>query len=127
MKSLFTLIAALFLGAGVASADPAKPVNKLCPVSGKDGDPAVIVKYAKKIGFCCDKCKGKFEKDPAAFAEKIAEYKADSNKCLVSGEDADAEKSLEYKAHISACCGNCEAKIKAEPDKFIAKALKKAS
>ena len=123
MKTLFTLVAAFFLGAGFASADP---VNKLCPVSGKAGDPAVIVKYAKKIGFCCDKCKGKFEKDPASFAEKIAEYKTDSKKCLVSGEDADAEKTLEYKAEISACCDKCEAKIKAEPDKFIAKALKKS-
>jgi len=123
MKTLFTLVAALFLGAGVASADP---VNKLCPVSGKAGDPAVIVKYSKKIGFCCEKCKGKFEKDPASFAEKIASYKADSKKCLISGEDADAEQSVEYKAEISACCDKCEAKIKAEPDKFIAKALKKS-
>lgn len=123
MKTLFTFAAALVLGAGVASADP---VNKLCPVSGKAGDPAVIVKYTKKIGFCCDKCKAKFEKDPAAMAEKIAAYKADSKKCIVSGEDADAEKTLEYKAEITACCDKCEAKIKAEPDKFIAKALKKA-
>jgi hypothetical protein len=123
MKSLFTLVAALFLGAGIASADP---VNKLCPVSGKAGDPAVLVKYTKKIGFCCDKCKAKFEKDPASFGEKIAEFKADSKKCLVSGKDADADQSLEYKAEISACCTKCEAKIKAEPDKFIAKALKKS-
>ncbi len=122
MKTLFTLAAALFFGAGVAAADP---VNKLCPVSGKAGDPAVIYKYTKKLGFCCDKCKSKFEKDPAAFAEKIAKYKTDSKKCIVSDEDADAEKTLEYKAEVTACCGNCEAKIKAEPDKYIAKALKK--
>ena len=57
MKTLFTLIAALVFGAGIASADP---VNKNCPVSGKEGDATVVVKYAKKIGFCCDKCKGKF-------------------------------------------------------------------
>jgi hypothetical protein len=123
MKILFTLVAALFLSAGVASADP---VNKLCPVSGKDGDPALIVKYAKKIGFCCDKCKAKFEKDPASFAEKIAAYKTDGKKCIISDKDADAEQTVEYKADVSACCEKCEAKIKAEPDKFIAKALKKS-
>lgn len=122
MKTLFTLIAALVFGAGIASADP---VNKNCPVSGKAGDATVVVKYAKKIGFCCDKCKGKFEKDPAAFAEKIAAYKSDSKKCLVGGEDADESKTVEYKADVIACCAKCETKIKAEPDAFIAKALKK--
>jgi hypothetical protein len=123
MKALFTIVAALFLGAGLASADP---VNKLCPASGKAGDPAVIIKYSKTIGFCCDKCKAKFEKDPASFGDKIAAYKSDSKKCIISDKDIDATKNLEYKAEISACCDKCEAKIKAEPDKFIAKALKKA-
>ena len=123
MKTLFTMVAALFVGAGVVSADP---VNKLCPASGKAGDPAVIIKYSKKIGFCCDKCKAKFEKDPASFGDKIADYKTDSKKCIVSGKDVDTAQTLEYKAEISACCTKCEAKIKAEPDKFIAKALKKS-
>lgn len=122
MKTLFTLLAAMAVCAGAAFADP---VNKLCPVSGKAGDPAVTYKYAKKIGFCCDKCKAKFDKDPNSFGKEIAAYKVDSGKCLFSGEDADKEKVTEFKAEITTCCNNCKGRMESDPDKYIEKALKK--
>ncbi len=121
MKTFFALIA-LALLAGPAVADP---VNKLCPVRGKAGDPTITATYSKKISFCCDKCKAKFDKDPAAFAKEIAAYKADSGKCLVSKEEADSTKTTDYKAEVTTCCNNCKSTFEGDPDKYIEKALKK--
>lgn len=55
-----------------ASAPATKPVNAKCPVSGapvKDG--FVSTFEGKTVGFCCNNCKGQFDKDPKKFAAKI--------------------------------------------------------
>jgi YHS domain-containing protein len=52
----------------------AKPVNKTCPVEGKDHeiDPKVTVVYkGKTIGFCCKDCQEEFEKDPDKFIKRL--------------------------------------------------------
>lgn len=124
MKTLFLLlVSAMALLAGSALAND--PVNKLCPVSGKAGDPTVTTTYVKKLSFCCGNCKAKFEKDPSALAKELAEYKPDSGKCLVSGKEADKAQVLEYKAKVTTCCNKCKGAFEKEPDKYIAKALKK--
>jgi YHS domain-containing protein len=47
-------------------------VNTKCPVSGKDADSSFTANVdAKTVGFCCDKCLAKFNKDPKKFADKI--------------------------------------------------------
>jgi YHS domain-containing protein len=52
------------------------PINKKCPVSGKDVNPTKTVEYEKQvIGFCCDDCKGKFESDPKKYIGKVKEFK----------------------------------------------------
>src|SRR5262245_19837628 len=54
-----------------------RPINATCPVTGeKVADDQVVEHDGLRIAFCCAKCKAKFTKEPAAFAEKIAEYKA---------------------------------------------------
>ncbi len=114
------ILAAVAMAFGVAQASP---VNKTCPATGKAGDPDKIVAYSKKIGFCCDKCKAKFDASPNSFGKEIAAYKGDSGKCIFSGKPVDAAKSSAFKADVTVCCSKCEAKVKAEPDKFIEKAL----
>jgi YHS domain-containing protein len=56
-----------------AAATPASvAVNTKCPVSDHDveaGFTAVV--DGKTVGFCCDKCMAKFNKDPKKFADKI--------------------------------------------------------
>ena len=51
-------------------------INKKCPITGK---PAVADKVSifegQAIGLCCGKCKAKFDKDPAKFIGKVAEFK----------------------------------------------------
>ncbi len=54
----------------------AKPINAKCPLSGKDVDAAASFTYKKQvIAFCCNNCKGKFEKEPEKFIAKVAEFK----------------------------------------------------
>ncbi len=51
-----------------------KPVNDVCPVSGKPVDTAFTVEQdGRLVAFCCGNCKAKFEADPSAFADKIVE------------------------------------------------------
>jgi YHS domain-containing protein len=67
--------------AGTVTAAPAgaKPVNTVCPVSGKPVVVENVLLYdAKVVGFCCDKCPKAFQKEPAKFAAKITpDVKAD--------------------------------------------------
>lgn len=60
-------------------ADPAKfsakikadnPANDKCPISGEDVDAETAVAHTEEIGFCCEKCLAKFEKDPVAVLTK---------------------------------------------------------
>jgi YHS domain-containing protein len=41
-----------------------------CPVSGKKVDEKVTSEYKATVGFCCAKCKGKFDAAPDKFIEK---------------------------------------------------------
>ena len=53
-----------------------EPINKKCPITGKDVNPTKTVEYEKQvIGLCCDDCKGKFEADPKKYIGKVAEFK----------------------------------------------------
>lgn len=68
--------------AGKFEKDSAKYADKMvscytlqrkCPVSGEDISPASFetLKDGHKVYFCCDKCKGKFNADPAKFLEAM--------------------------------------------------------
>jgi YHS domain-containing protein len=48
-------------------------VNKKCPVSGEDVDPKgkTVTYKGKTVGFCCDDCIEKFEKDPDKYAKDM--------------------------------------------------------
>ena len=72
--------------------DAAKKAVVKCPVTGeeiKDPAKAPSSEYqGKKVCFCCEKCKPKFDKDPSKYvkAEKKDEKKADKK------EEKKAEK-----------------------------------
>ena len=57
-----------------------KPINAKCPVSNKDLDETKNSTFeGRKIGFCCDKCKGKFDANPESFRAKIKDFKPSEN------------------------------------------------
>ena len=76
MRTVLTL--ALVLGfsafSGAAFADD-KPVNTICPKSGKAADGTIVAHVKDKDGkavavaTCCEKCKGKVEADAAKYVE----------------------------------------------------------
>jgi YHS domain-containing protein len=117
MKTLFALLVALCM----VTPSFADPANAKCPTSGKDVDKAQTSTYTKKVGFCCDKCKAKFDADPAKFTKEVGAYKADSGKCIVSGKDVDAAKSSEFKKEVGFCCPKCKAGFDKDPDGEIVK------
>jgi hypothetical protein len=57
-----------------------KAINAKCPVSNKDLDETKNSTFeGRKIGFCCDKCKGKFDANPESFRAKIKDFKPSEN------------------------------------------------
>ncbi|MCR9247265.1 MAG: YHS domain-containing protein [bacterium] len=59
-----------------AAAKNGAPVNDKCPVTGGKVDAAHVVEHdGQKIGFCCAKCKAKFEKNPKKYAAKLPKKK----------------------------------------------------
>jgi YHS domain-containing protein len=67
--------------AAPAATASAKPINTICPVSGKPVVlPNVLAFEGKTIGFCCDKCPKEFEKDPKKFAANIKADAAPADK-----------------------------------------------
>ncbi|HVE41442.1 MAG TPA: hypothetical protein VNM14_16225, partial [Planctomycetota bacterium] len=136
--ALVTLsICAVFAATAAARASLEDPINKTCPISGKDVNPTKTVEYEKQlIGFCCDDCKGKFESDPKKYIGKVKEFKkgkkgADEeinfadpiNKvCPITGKDVNATKTVEYeKQLIGFCCDDCKGKFESDPKKYIGK------
>ena len=56
------------------------PINKKCPLTGKDIVAGRTSEYEKQlIGFCCMDCVGKFESDPKKFIGKVKEFKKKSS------------------------------------------------
>ena len=54
-----------------------KNINELCPVTQKEAVPNKFSVFeGRRIGFCCDKCKVKFDKDGAVYRNKIAGFTA---------------------------------------------------
>jgi len=46
-----------------------------CPISGEDISPKAFADFSsdQRVYFCCDKCKAKFQGDPAKYAAKLKE------------------------------------------------------
>ena len=119
MKKIITttvaVFAALTIIAGSAFADP---INTKCPIKGKDVDGSKSVDLV--VSFCCKKCKAKFDKDPLAFAGKVAA--AEKGKCPISGEDVSDDQSSTVT--IAVCCNGCKKKATKNPAKCFEKVAK---
>lgn len=77
MKFLTLILTILGSGGFALAADAQKPAYPLttCVVSGKKldsmGGPYVMDHKGQEVRLCCEHCKPKFEKDPAAYLKKI--------------------------------------------------------
>ncbi len=116
-----TMLVALF--AVVAVAAPQKPpVNSglTCPVSNeviKNLKKAPSVQYeGRTIYFCCRKCVGEFNSNPAKYAPKQVV------RCPVSGEvvkDPAKAQTSTYQGRVYYfCCPKCKPQFDKQPAKF---------
>ena len=84
-----------------ATSAAAKPINTVCPVSGKPVDPTKTLTHeGKVVGFCCENCPKAFQKEPAKFAAKIKADAKPEEKKPADQKPADqkpAEKKPEEK------------------------------
>jgi YHS domain-containing protein len=115
MKSLKMLLGTLCALAFTTGSMFAGAINDKCPVSGEDVDKDKNVEVS--VSFCCENCKGKFDKAPADFFEKVS--KAEEGKCPISGKDVDKDQTSTVT--VGVCCGKCEKKVKEAPKDFITK------
>ncbi|HEY3296786.1 MAG TPA: hypothetical protein VGL38_15245 [bacterium] len=108
-----------------------------CIVSGEKlggmGDPVVKVYDGREVKFCCNGCVSKFEKDKAAYFEKIDNGIADAQRasyplttCVVSGEKLDGGqmKAVDYVYNnqlVRLCCNGCIGQFNKDPEKFLSK------
>lgn len=111
IKLLPIIAATLFFGAAQA----AETINTECPIKGSE----VAGKKTSEVevGFCCENCKGKFDKAPKDFLQKVAD--AEEGKCPVSGEDVSGDDTSTIT--VGTCCNSCKGKFDKEPKKFIGK------
>jgi YHS domain-containing protein len=66
------LIAAAPPGPSTQESTEKTPVNKKCPLTQEDVDKKVTVDYkGKTIGFCCEDCIAKFNKDPEKYMKDL--------------------------------------------------------
>lgn len=99
-------------------------VQLTCPISGESVKTAVFVEEkGQKVYFCCKNCRGKYEKDPAKYAGKLANSYIYQTKCPVTGKAIDPQVSAKAPAGetVYFCCKNCPEKFGKDPAKYAPK------
>jgi YHS domain-containing protein len=112
------VLAAFVAGIAVNAADE-KKFSAKCLVAGKpDAKEDKFSEYkGGKVYFCCDNCKAKFDKDPAAFAVKanaqlISTGQAKQVKCPIAGKPCADGKTVEVNGiKVGFCCDGCKGKV----------------
>lgn len=98
-----------------------------CPISGDAVDTDVFTKQdGENVYFCCEKCKGAYEKDPAKYKTKLANSYSYQPGCPFSGDPIDPTASVEFTTgqKVYFCCGKCSGKFASDPAAHVDK-LKK--
>ena len=120
------LCAALLI---VAAGQEKTTTNATCPLTGKKANPKVTSTYTKNVGFCCGRCKSKFEKEPDKFLEYIVPIKAKpvNAACPVNkGHAVSRGHTVAYNGMIVGfCCEDCPPEFTQNPTAF-AKNIKNA-
>jgi YHS domain-containing protein len=108
------VVSAFAVAAYSTGSTRAAAVNEKCPVAGKDVNPEKTSEIT--IKFCCNNCKGKFEKDPVACLSKLDKLPTDT--CPVANKPA---KDASATVTVAFCCGECKGKFDKEPGTYLKK------
>ena len=75
IKTILSTLALIAVSVGLLSAEP---INTICPVADRPAKSDVVTEWeGKKVAFCCNRCKGRFESDPEKYAAKLKEQEED--------------------------------------------------
>jgi len=105
-------------------------VQVACPLTGKPVNKDHMVEVGTtKVGFCCDKCEGKYKEASDEDKLKMLFAAKDFNqgftrqtKCPVSGKPINPEHFVDYKGKkVYFCCPNCPAAFNKDPESFVDK------
>ncbi|NQT20547.1 MAG: hypothetical protein HQ592_12640, partial [Planctomycetes bacterium] len=135
---LYTALAVLLLTAAAfaakrALADDEKAEPKpqtTCPVMGGKINKELFVDHdSKRIYLCCPGCEAAVKKDPAKYIAKLEDDGITLDKpikpqttCPVMGGKINKELFVDHGGkRIYLCCPGCEAAVKKDPAKYIAK------
>ena len=105
----------------------AKPINAKCSFTGKPLNPKFTSGFdGQVIGFCCGKCKARFDKNPAKGIKKVKEYKPVpkpiNTACPFTGAQLTPKFTSVFDGQvIGFCCGKCMARFDKNPAKGIKK------
>jgi len=76
-------------------------MNLKCPVSNKELDDSCFSIFeGRKVGFCCTKCKVKFDKDGAVFRSKIKNFSASKEFIIANKNLQNAQLSMDEKVEL---------------------------
>lgn len=112
------VLAALVAGIAVKAAEE-KKFSAKCIVAGDQAakeDKNVAYKGGK-VYFCCDGCKGKFEKDTAKYAvvanaQLVSTGQAKQKACPIAGKPIAEGKTVDVAGtKVSFCCDGCKGKV----------------
>lgn len=71
MKLFLSTLTLFAVSVGFLSAEP---INKTCPVADRPAKEDVVTEWeGKKVAFCCNRCKARFEAEPEKYADKLKE------------------------------------------------------
>ena len=105
-------------------------VQVACPLTGKPVNKDRMAEVGTtKVGFCCDKCEGKYKEASDEDKLKMLFAAKDFNqgftrqtKCPVSGKPINPEHFVDYKGKkVYFCCPNCPAAFNKDPESFVDK------
>ena len=112
-----------------AQRDGLKKLTKVqtnCPVSGEPvSEKSFSEKGDHKVFFCCDKCKAKYEAEPAKYSAKLTSCYTYQAVCPVMGEEIDPTCFKDFGTQrVYFCCPMCIKKLTADPEKYAANMAK---
>src|SRR5688572_27599771 len=90
---MLVMLVATMLGVGAAGREATRPlVNDRCPVMTDEftSPTQEITFHGAAVRFCCAKCKGRFEDDPASFVARVPQLSPEVvHTVLAESQDAD--------------------------------------
>ncbi len=100
-----------------------RPVNAICPITGRKVDPACTATFQKTVLFCSKLCRDDFSRAPDKKVDRIVKFAREADKCLLCDNKYDATQIEIYRRSIGFSNPASAEIFKADPDAHLTKAI----